>query len=117
MNDIPSFGIFFETLAVRDLRTYADALGARVSHYHDKGGLECDAIVHLDDGTCGLVEVKLGGDRLIECGVESLNGLYGKLDLSKMKTPSFRMVVVAAGEFAYRRPDGVIICPIGCLRP
>ena len=117
MGDMPSFGLFFETLAVRDLRVYADALGARVSHYHDKSDLECDAIVHLEDGTSGLIEVKLGGTALIEEGAKSLNALYAKLDTSKTRTPSFRMVLVADGDFAYRRKDGVIVCPIGCLRP
>lgn len=118
MNDLTAFGLVFETLVARDLRTYADALNASVRHYHDKSGLECDMVVNLRDGRSGLVEVKLGGEALIEGGAVSLNALYDKLDLSKMRTPSFKMVVVADGEFAYRRKtDGVIVCPIGCLRP
>ena len=118
LNDLTAFGLVFETLVARDLRTYADALDANVRHYHDKSGLECDIVVSLRDGRCGLVEVKLGGDVLIDGGAASLNTLYDKLDTSKMRTPSFKMIVVADGEFAYRRKDdGVIVCPIGCLRP
>jgi len=117
MRDVSSFGLFFETMAVRDLRVYADAIGARVSHYHDKSDLECDAIVHLDDGTCGLIEVKLGGEALIDAAADTLKELSGKLDLSRTKAPAFRMVLVADGDFAYRRDDGVVVCPIGCLRP
>lgn len=117
MNDLSAFGLVFETLVARDVRVYAEAMNGTVRHYHDKSGLECDLVVGLRDGRSGLIEVKLGGDRLIESGVESLNDLYDKLDMSKMKTPSFKMVVVADGEYAYRRKDGVIVCPIGCLRP
>ena len=117
MNDLSAFGLVFETMVARDLRVYAEAMDGTVRHYHDKSGLECDMVVNLRDGRSGLVEVKLGGDALIEGAVKSLNDLYGKLDTSKTKTPSFRMVVVADGAFAYRRKDGVIVCPIGCLRP
>ena len=117
MNDLSAFGLVFETLVARDVRVYAEAMNGTVRHYHDKSGLECDLVVGLRDGRSGLIEVKLGGDRLIESGAESLNDLYDKLDMSKMKTPSFKMVVVADGEHAYRRKDGVIVCPIGCLRP
>lgn len=118
LNDLSAFGLVFETLVARDIRTYADKLDANVRHYHDKSGLECDMIVCLRDGRSGLIEVKLGGDALIEGGAASLNALYDKLDMSKTRTPSFKMVVVADGEFAYRRKtDGVIVCPIGCLCP
>lgn len=117
MGDMPSFGLFFETLAIRDLRVYADLLGAHVSHYHDKSDLECDAIIHMEDGTCGLIEIKLGGKALIDGAVKTLNELYNKLDTAKTKTPAFRMVLIAEGEYAYRREDGIIVCPIGALRP
>jgi len=117
MNDLTAFGLVFETLVARDLRVYADALNGTVRHYLDKSGLECDMVVSLRDGRSGLIEVKLGGDALIEGGAKSLNDLYAKLDLSRTKTPSFRMVLTADGEFAYQRADGVIVCPIGCLRP
>ena len=87
-------------------------------HYLDKGGLECDAVVRLENGSYGLVEIKTGGDTLIEKGVKTLASLTAKIDTTKMPPPSFRMVLVAAGAFAYRRKeDGVIVCPIGCLRP
>lgn len=118
MNDIRSLGFFFETMAVRDLRVYADALGGAVSHFLDRNGLECDAVVHLRNGDCGLVEVKLGGERLIEEGASTLNALSGLIDTSRMKGPVFKMVLVAVGDYAYRRPsDGVVVCPIGCLKP
>ena len=118
MNDIRSFGWFFETLAVRDLRVYADALGGSVAHFLDRNGLECDAVVHLRNGTCGLVEIKLGGDALVEEGAATLNALSGILDTSRMKAASFKMVLTAVGDYAYRRPsDGVVVCPIGCLKP
>ena len=118
INDITAFGVIFETLVARDLRVYAEALDGTVRHYLDKSGLECDLVVSLRDGRCGLVEVKLGGDALIEKGAKSLNRLALKLDTTRMKAPSFRMIVVADGAFAYRRAsDGVIVCPIGALRP
>ena len=117
MNDLTAFGLVFETLVARDLRVYADALDGKVRHYLDKSGLECDFVIGLRDGRSGLVEVKLGGDTLIEEGAASLNALFAKLDTSKTRTPSFRMVVVADGDYAYRRKDGVIVCPIAALKP
>lgn len=118
MNDMPTFGLIFETMAVRDLRTYAESLGGSVFHYLDKSGLECDAIVRLENGSYGLVEIKTGGDALIEKGVKALDSLSAKIDTTRMPKPSFRMVLVANGDFAYRRQeDGIIVCPIGCLRP
>ena len=117
MNDLSTFGFFFETLAVRDLRTIADALGGSLLHYLDKSGLECDAVLRLENGSYGLVEIKTGGDALIEKGVKTLDALAAKIDTTRMPPPSFRMVLVASGDFAYRRKDGVIVCPIGCLKP
>ena len=117
MSDLSTFGFLFETMAVRDLRCYADAIDGSVCHYHDGSGLECDAVVHLRNGSYGLVEVKLGGETLISTGVETLGKLAKKIDTTKMKAPSFLMVVVATGEFAYRRADGVIVCPISALKP
>ncbi|MDE7104128.1 MAG: DUF4143 domain-containing protein, partial [Bacteroidales bacterium] len=101
----------------RDLRTYAEALLGEVYHYRDAKGLECDAVVHLRDGRYGLVEIKLGGERLIEEGAKTLFSLSKKLDTAKMKEPSFLMVLVGVGDIAYRRPDGVYVVPIGCLKP
>ena len=117
MNDLRTFGLLFETLAVRDLRVYADALMGEVRHYHDASGLECDAVVYLRDGTYGLVEIKVGGQPLIDKGASTLVKLAGKIDTGKMPKPSFQMVLTAIGDCAYRRPeDGVIVCPISCLR-
>ena len=117
INDLNTFGLFFETLCVRDLRVYADALGGTVYHYRDKNNLECDAVVHLENGSYGLIEIKLGGDTLIKEGAESLQVLANKLDTTKMKKPSFLMVITGVGNYAYKRPeDGVLVVPIGCLK-
>lgn len=115
--DTKTFGLLFETLAVRDLRTYAEELDGRMYHYLDKNGLECDAVMHLANGSYGLIEIKLGGDALIAKGVATLDALARKIDTTRMKSPSFRMVLTAHGEFAYPyRGSGVLVCPIGCLR-
>lgn len=116
MNDLNTFGLMFETLAVRDLRAYSEALNGNVYHFRDKNGLECDAVVHLRDGRYGLVEIKLGGDDLIKEGAKALKDLAGKIDTEKMKEPSFMMVLVGVGTYAYRREDGVFVVPIGCLK-
>jgi predicted AAA+ superfamily ATPase len=113
--DLRTMGLMFETLAVRDLRVYAGALDGRVYHFRDKSGLECDAVVHLRNGDYGLVEIKLGGDFLIEEGVKTLNALEEKIDTGKMKAPSFKMVLTGVGEYPLRRKDGVYVVPIGCF--
>lgn len=118
MADLKTFGFLFETMAARDLRVYADAMRGEVGHYHDASGLECDAVVSLRDGRYGLVEVKLGGTPLVEHGAGTLNKLASRIDTAKMESPSFKMVLTAVGGVALRRPeDGVIVCPISCLRP
>ena len=117
MNELPTFGLFFETLAVRDLRTIADALGGSLLHYLDKSGLECDAVLRLENGSYGLVEIKTGGETLIEKGAKTLNSLSAKIDTTRMPPPSFCLVLVAHEDFAYRREDGIIVCPIGALKP
>lgn len=118
INDMETFGFIFETLAIRDLRVYADALDGKVYHYRDKNNLECDAVIHLRNGSYGLVEVKIGGAELIKEGAESLKTLSSKIDSTRMKTPSFMMVLTGIGKFAYKRPeDGVLVVPIGCLKP
>ena len=117
MEELESCGLMFETLAVRDLRVYADALDGTVYHYRDKSGLECDAVVHLRNGSYGLIEIKLGGERLIEEGAASLINLAGRIDTSRMKKPSFMMVLTANSDIAYKRKDGVYVVPIGCLAP
>ena len=116
LNDLNTFGLIFETLCIRDLRTYAEALNGNVYHYRDKSGLECDAVVHLRDGRYGLVEFKLGGDKLIEEGAATLKKLADKIDTTKMKHPSFLMVLTATGNYAFRRPDGVLVVPIATLK-
>ena len=117
INDLNTFGLMFETLAVRDLRVYADAIDGTVYHYRDKSNLECDAVVHLENGSYGLVEIKLGGAQLVREGAATLLELAGKLDTTKMKKPSFLMVLTGIGEYAYKRPDdGVLVVPIGCLK-
>lgn len=118
INDMATFGFIFEALAIRDLRVYADALDGKVYHYRDKNNLECDAVIHLRNGSYGLVEVKIGGAELIKEGAESLKTLSSKIDSTRMKTPSFMMVLTGIGNFAYKRPeDGVLVVPIGCLKP
>lgn len=116
VNDLEYMGLIFENLCVRDLRVYADALDGKVYHYRDKTGLECDAVVHLRNGSYGLIEVKLGGDALINEGAETLKKLAKKIDTSKMKEPAFLMVLCGVAPFAYRREDGVLVVPITCLK-
>lgn len=114
--DFNTYGLLFETLAIRDLRVYAEALDGYVSHYRDRNGLECDAVVHLRNGKYGLVEVKIGGDTLIEEGVKNLKKLSQKIDTDRMNEPSFMMVLTAIGDYAFRRSDGVWIVPIAALK-
>lgn len=116
IEDLNTFGLFFETMCIRDLRVFADALNGKVYHFRDKTGLECDAVVHLRNGSYGLIEVKLGGDKLIEEGAENLKTLKNKIDITKMKSPSFLMVLIGVGDYAYRRQDGIYVVPIGCLK-
>ena len=115
INDLNTMGLFFETLCVRDLRIFADALDGQVFHYRDKSGLECDAVIHLRNGRYGLVEIKLGGDRLINEGASNLLALVDKINTDKMKEPSFLMVLTGTGDFAYRRKDGVYVVRIRSL--
>lgn len=117
IDDLETMGLFFETLAVRDLRVYADALDGQVYHYRDKSGLECDTVLHLRNGSYGLIEIKLGGDDLIESGAKSLKALSEAIDITRMHQPSFMMVLTGIGDFPYRRDDDVWVVPIGCLRP
>ena len=117
LHDLESFGLFFEDMAVRDLRIYSDVLGGEVRHYRDNAGLECDAVIHLENGSWGAVEIKLGGDDLIEEGASSLKLLKAKIEeKSNEKSPSFLMVLTAVGG-AYQREDGVFVVPINLLKP
>ena len=115
--DLNTMGFLFENLAVRDLRIYSELLDGSVYHYRDKSGLECDAVIHLRNGSYGLVEIKLGGDKLIEEGAQTLKTLSDLIDTNSMKKPSFMMVLCAQAPFAYKRNDGVYVVPITSLRP
>lgn len=108
VNDLNTMGLFFESMCVRDLRVYADVLDGMVYHYRDGSGLECDAVVHLRNGSYGLVEIKLGGDNNIEQGVRTLKALAAKIDTDRMKAPSFLMVLTGTARYAMRRQDGVL---------
>lgn len=116
IKDLNTMGLFFEAMCVRDLRVYAESIDGQVYHYRDKSGLECDTVIHLRNGSFGLIEIKLGGDKLIEEGAETLKAFRDKIDTTKMKTPSFLMVVTGTGRYAYKREDGVYVVPIGCLK-
>ena len=116
VNDLNLMGLIFENLCIRDLRVYADALDGDVYHYRDKTGLECDAVVHLRNGEYGLIEIKLGGDDLINEGANNLITLSEKIDTDKMHKPAFMMVLCGIAPFAYKREDGVFVVPISCLK-
>ncbi|MFA5560952.1 MAG: DUF4143 domain-containing protein [Acholeplasmataceae bacterium] len=117
MNDLNTFGLLFENLVLRDLKIYAQTLNGYVYNYRDKSGLKADAVVHLNDGKWGLIEVKLGGEKLINEGAESLKLLKEKIDQNKMSQPSFLAVITAVDSFAYKRLDGVYVIPVACLKP
>lgn len=117
LDDLNTMGFLFENLCIRDLRIYADYLDGTVYHYRDKYGLECDAVIHLRNGAYGLIEIKLGGDRLIEEGAETLKSLASKIDIKNMSKPSFMVVLCAKAPFAYKRNDDVYVIPITALRP
>jgi len=114
LQDFNTLGLLFESLCIRDLRVYAQALDGEVFHYHDKSGLEADAIIHLKDGRWGAVEVKMGAKE-IEIAADNLKILRDKVNVDKMQEPAFLMVLTAT-EIGYRREDGVYIVPVGCLR-
>lgn len=116
MEDVNTLGLLFETMAVRDLRVYADAIDAKVYHYRDKDGLECDAVIERRDGSYGLVEIKLGGESAIHEAQTSLNKLQNKIDTTKVGEPVFRMVLTAVGTYALKLQDGTLVVPIGCLK-
>ena len=116
IKDLNTMGLLFETMCVRDLRVYAESIDGEIYHYRDKTGLECDAVVHLRNGSFGLVEIKIGGDRLIEEAAKNLKALSAKIDTTKMKAPSFLLVLVGMGKYAYIRKDGICVVPISCLK-
>ena len=114
IDDMNTFGLLFESLVVRDLRIYSQAIGGTVFHYRDNTGLEADAVIHLDDGRWGLVEVKLG-ENLIDEAAENLKKLKDRIDTNVLNEPSFLMIITGTG-YAYTRKDGVLVVPIGCLK-
>lgn len=116
IGDINTLGLFFEAMCVRDLRVFSEVLNGRLYHFRDKSGLECDAVMHLRNGKYGLIEIKLGGETLINAGAETLNTLADKIDTNRMKSPSFKMILTAVGDYAYRRSDGIYVVPIGVLK-
>lgn len=116
INDLKSFGFFFEDMVVRDLRVYAEALDGELYHYRDSSGLECDTVLHRRNGSYALMEVKLGGEQNIEDGAKNLLSLAENIDTDKMPVPSFMAVIIGVGQYAYQRKDGVYVIPIGCLK-
>ena len=117
INDTNTFGFFFENLAVRDLRIYAEIMEGKVEHYRDKNNLECDIVIRLQNGKFALVEVKLGSEEGIKEGVKSLTTLSELLEPTAKNKPVFKAIVTATGQYAYQRQDGIYIIPIGCLKP
>lgn len=114
LKDFNTFGLLFESLCVRDLRVYAEAIDAQVFHYRDKSGLEADAVVQMKNGRWGAIEIKMGANAA-DAGAANLLKLRQTIDTKKMNEPSFLMVLTA-GQYAYRCKDGVLIVPIGCLK-
>ena len=115
LRDFEAFGLQFESLCVRDLRVYAEAIDGTLLHYRDKTGLEADAVIVLADGRWAPIEVKLGSRQLDEAATH-LRRLRERVDADRMGEPSF-LAVVTAGATAYRRDDGVLVVPLACLRP
>lgn len=116
INDLDTFGLFFEDMVVRDLRVYAEALDGGLYHYRDSNGLECDTVLHRRNGSYALLEVKLGGEEHINAASASMIELAGKIDTDKMPAPAFMAVIIGIGKYAYQRQDGVFVIPIGCLK-
>lgn len=118
MNDLKTLGFLFEAMAVRDLRVYAESLRGEVRHYHDKMGLECDAVIHLANGEYALFEVKIGGTRLMEEGARTLSTLAKLISEKNLRAPAFKMILTAVGDVAYtRKEDGIVVCPLSALKP
>ena len=114
LRDFETFGFLFESLCTRDLRVYAQANDGGIFHYRDKSELECDLVIKLHDGRWAAVEVKLGMKQIDEAAANLLM-LSEKVDKEKMNSPSFLMVLTG-GQVAYKRPDGVLVVSIGCLK-
>ena len=115
MNDMKSFGFFFEDFAVRDLSVYAESIGGILKHYRDSSGQEVDAIVELENGDYCAVEIKISSEQNISDGIVSLNKFERKMTDNGMKTPKFKMVLTSHGA-CYKTPDGVFVVPISYLK-
>ena len=114
LNDFNTFGYLFESLCIRDLRIYTESLGGRLFHYRDKLGLECDAVIVLRNGLWGAVEIKLGSN-MLDQAAQNLKKLSKRIDSEKMKKPSFLMILTGS-KLGYKREDGILVVPIGCLK-
>ena len=114
IKDLNTYGLFFEDFVVKELSVYVDMLEGGINHYRDKNGLECDIVINLDDGRYALIEVKLGGDKLIEEGAKTLTALSKKIDKEIHGEPSFMAIITATGAL-YKRKDGIYVIPINCL--
>ena len=108
--------LFFILLTLNTNLIYAESINGNVYHYRDASNLECDAVVHLRNGSYGLIEIKLGGDKLVNEGAENLKKMYSRIDTDRMSNPAFLMVLTATGKYAYKREDGVFVVPVGCLK-
>jgi predicted AAA+ superfamily ATPase len=115
LNDFELFGFLFESLCIRDLRIYIDYLDGTISHYRDDYGLECDAVIHLNNGDFALVEIKLGGKEE-DVAAKKLIELESLLLSKGYSLPQFKMILTG-GELGYIRKDGVMVVPLGCLKP
>lgn len=120
-NDYKTLGFLFESLCIRDLKIYSSSGNGTVSYYHDRYGLEADAVLHLDDGRYALIEIKLGQSEVDEgakhlCKIESLIKEYNKTETqTPLRLPDLKMVITGT-QYGYRREDGVFVIPLGCLR-
>lgn len=115
INDPKTFGMFFEDFVIKELSIYSQTINGEIKHFRDANGLECDAVIHLENGNYALVEIKLGGENLINSGIKNLLALKKKIILNKQKEPSFLMIVTACGD-AYTSKEGVHIVPINLLK-
>ncbi len=119
--DLKTFGFIFETLCIRDLKIYSNALGGRISYYRDRYGLEADCVLHLRDGKYALIEFKLGSSEIDE-GAKHLNEIeklveeYNKTEKQCLLRAPDLKIVITGTQYGYKRPDGVYVVPIGCLR-
>ena len=118
--DLNTFGFIFENLCIRDLSVYSSLMDGEILYYRDRNGLEVDCVLELKDGRYSLIEFKLGGNEIEKAAKNllKLDNLIKKQIIKKdlnIKEPSF-LAIVTGGEFAYTRPDGIKILPIGCLR-